>query len=844
LKYLDFDLEIGLGSGRKYPISVVHSPAGEAREIMRFPFSELMLENRLQALQITLLRSGGNRRHVLSLEEQAVQDFGRDLFAALFTGEVRSRYDVSQREAAGQDAGLRLKLRVQSPVLAVLPWEFLYDPRQAEYVCLSHHTPMIRYLELPQVIQPLTVTPPLRILGMVASPRDLAPLDVEREKQRMGKAIKDLYARDQVDLTWLEGQTWRDLQRVMRGGPWHVFHFIGHGGFDKTADEGLIALADEDGYTYRLHATELGRLLADHRSLRLVLLNSCEGARGSERDIFSSTATILMRRGIPAVLAMQYEITDQAAIEFARSFYEALADGLPVDAAVTEARKAISLAVANTVEWGTPVLYMRSPEGVLFQVARPSPKEPPATLEPIAAERLRQEELAAQHRREEAAREQQARWAEQFRRVQAAIGAGHWSDALHLLNQLRAEAPEYEREATESLLTQVQEAIQREQRLRELYQQAETHLRRAEWSPAVEVFQQVLAINPNYRDTARHLERAQNQVRYMELYAQGMEQCKARRWKEALATFQALQRLAGKYKDLKKQMAATQREIAREEAAPIPSVRQRAASLWSSVRPWVGNLWLWAGIFLLAVLGLFFVRANGPPVTFPTPTPTPTQVLTATPVPIVVPTSEPTSTPVPTPTATPTPASIPTSTPASIPTSTPASIPTSTSTSTHTPVSTPTPTPSFTPSTPSPTLSPTETPQPTPVPATPTLLPAPRLIEPANAGRAYPGKSALRWAPVGELGPDGYYVVEITFPHEEATWYDGGWVKESTWAVPNYFGWPHSSTGRYEWSVTVMQWTGNDAAGKPIGQPISPKSPTWSFYCPGSYPPPNMPSPP
>jgi hypothetical protein len=118
------------------------------------------------------------------------------------------------------------------------------------------------------------------------------------------------------------------------------------------------------------------------------------------------------------------------------------------------------------------------------------------------------------------------------------------------------------------------------------------------------------------------------------------------------------------------------------------------------------------------------------------------------------------------------------------------------------------------------------------------------LIEPANAGRAYPGKSALRWAPVGELGPDGYYVVEITFPHEEATWYDGGWVKESTWAVPNYFGWPHSSTGRYEWSVTVMQWTGNDADGKPIGQPISPQSPTWSFYCPGSYPPPNMPSPP
>ena len=38
----------------------------------------------------------------------------------------------------------------------------------------------------------------------------------------------------------------------------------------------------------RFDATRLGRLLADHASLRLVLLNSCEGARGSERDVFSS----------------------------------------------------------------------------------------------------------------------------------------------------------------------------------------------------------------------------------------------------------------------------------------------------------------------------------------------------------------------------------------------------------------------------------------------------------------------------------------------------------------------------------------------------------------------------
>lgn len=50
-----------------------------------------------------------------------------------------------------------------------------------------------------------------------------------------------------MDLQWLSGQTWRDLQRAMRRGPWHVFHFIGHGGFERNADEGFIPLADDAG---------------------------------------------------------------------------------------------------------------------------------------------------------------------------------------------------------------------------------------------------------------------------------------------------------------------------------------------------------------------------------------------------------------------------------------------------------------------------------------------------------------------------------------------------------------------------------------------------------------------
>jgi tetratricopeptide (TPR) repeat protein len=561
-EYLDFELEIGPGRGRQYPVAVIRSPAGEARETMRFPFGELALQNRLQALKLALLYSGGKRRQRPLPEEQAVQDFGRALFDALLTGEIRSRYDVSVERAAEQDKGLRLKLRIQPPGLAVLPWEFLYDPRQAEYVCLSRNTPVVRYIELPQAIQPLTVTPPLRILGMIASPRDpyLERLDTENEKQRVERAVKDLRVRGLVDLEWLPGQSWRELQRAMRGGPWHIFHFIGHGGFDPTTDEGLIVLADDNGLRDELRATELGRLLANHRSLRLALLNSCEGARGSELDIFSSTASILVRRGIPAVLAMQYEITDHAAIEFARAFYEALADGMPVDAAVAEARVAVSLAVTNTVEWRTPVLYMRAPDGRIFSVEALTPEE-------RAAEAARAE-AEARAKREEAERraleQRQAQLAALYEQATTQLAEQDWAGARELLAQIQEIEPGYRDVA--ALLDQAQAGQARAEQLAALLAQGAEYLGRGEWSQAAEAYRQALAIVPDHPEALARLAEAERQEQVATLFATAQGHMKAGRWSEAIAGFQAVLKLDPTHAEAARQLAAAQAQLERQQA--------------------------------------------------------------------------------------------------------------------------------------------------------------------------------------------------------------------------------------------------------------------------------------
>jgi acylphosphatase len=120
-------------------------------------------------------------------------------------------------------------------------------------------------------------------------------------------------------------------------------------------------------------ADKPGAILHDQRSLRLVVLNACEGARSDVHDPFSGTAQTLVRHGIPAVLAMQFEITDDAAINFTSGFYSSVAVGDPIDAALTYTRLRLFALQDDGVEWATPVLYLRATDGRIFDVAQTLP---------------------------------------------------------------------------------------------------------------------------------------------------------------------------------------------------------------------------------------------------------------------------------------------------------------------------------------------------------------------------------------------------------------------------------------------------------------------------------------
>ena len=328
------------------------------------PFSDMELENFL--LKIGRPRSG--TRRLESPETEAARAFGSRLYGAVFATDVGRQWARSVDAAERDNLGLRLRLRLsEAPELADLPWEYLYSPTSDDFVVLSSWTPVVRYISLDKGAPPLRVAPPLRMLAMVSSPTDYPPLDVEAEWARLDEAMGGVVEAGLVEIHRLENATLRDLQRAMRRTDFHLFHFIGHGGFDEQADDGVLLLETEEGRAREVSGRQLGTILDDARTVRVAVLNACEGARSSGNDPFAGVAQSLVARGIPAVVAMQFEISDRAAIVFAHEFYTAITDGLAVEGAVGEARRAI-FGSKSDVEWGTAVLYMRAEDGRLFDI--------------------------------------------------------------------------------------------------------------------------------------------------------------------------------------------------------------------------------------------------------------------------------------------------------------------------------------------------------------------------------------------------------------------------------------------------------------------------------------------
>jgi CHAT domain-containing protein len=95
------------------------------------------------------------------------------------------------------------------------------------------------------------------------------------------------------------------LRQRLRREEFHVFHFIGHGGYRPDWGDGVLAMEDRNGRSQEVTGEELGGLLSEYDAMRLAVLNACEGARSGASDPFAGMAQSLIQQGLPAVVAMQ-----------------------------------------------------------------------------------------------------------------------------------------------------------------------------------------------------------------------------------------------------------------------------------------------------------------------------------------------------------------------------------------------------------------------------------------------------------------------------------------------------------------------------------------------------------
>ncbi|QID19289.1 CHAT domain-containing protein [Nitrogeniibacter mangrovi] len=387
------------GAGR-YALAVPESPAG-ALDNAPLALDPAALE---QALWTDARPIAGSARRGASPDapparlpgDAAARQIGQALYAALSGTAAGQRLEDSLRSIDPQHGdGLRFVIdTTDAPDLACLPWEFLYHPRQDDFLFSDRLKPVVRWLDTDAPPPTLAVEPPLRMLMAVAAPADRPDLAIGEELAHLDAALAEL-ARDGIlETTRLEHTTLERLDAALLAHRPHVLHFIGHGDF--VGDDGVLVLESDTspGAADPIAGRRLAVLLRNYRdTLRLVFLNSCLGAATSRHDAFGGVAQSLIRRGIPAVVAMQFPIPDAAAVALSRHFYRYLAAGQPVDAALSSAR-AFLYARGYPVEWGAPALHMRAPDGRLFDLAAPRPgadaaappaPEPVGTTPPIPA---------------------------------------------------------------------------------------------------------------------------------------------------------------------------------------------------------------------------------------------------------------------------------------------------------------------------------------------------------------------------------------------------------------------------------------------------------------------------
>jgi len=552
IKYLDFEVNIDATDSGDFTIQI-DSLGGSVRSRFSDPFTADKRTIYQKTLETAVFRSLTPRMRSLgSPETNTMKDLGSTLFNQAIRDNLREFYYKCLGQAEQQGKGLRLRLAVD-PKLADLPWEFLCTSQDG-FLALDPRTPIVRYIELANPAVPLKVQLPLKLLVVIASPLNLVQLDTQAEKDRIATALEPLQEKGLVEVSYIEGpDTWARLIKTLRSNATHILHFIGHGAFDQESQEGVLAMEDENSQSQLVGSERMRILLQGKSNLRLAVLNACQGAVAAESEPLSSVAAAMVRSGVPAVVAMQFEVSDKAARTIGETFYQSLALNFPVDAALTEARRQIALLDKDSLEWATPVLYMQVADGQLFDIQS----------EESQAERSKPDTVSTN--------EVYGILDTLYQRGEQSFNERKWEDALKCFRAVAVQKPDYkevtiriselERILGTSPAVAVQAAgqpsattsktsqVDLSARAADTYRAAQVAEAAGEWEEAAKLYQGAMFFVPNYKDAQQRLAFCQRRKQCTELYEQAKQQYAGKQYAQVQDTLRQLNSIEPLWED-------------------------------------------------------------------------------------------------------------------------------------------------------------------------------------------------------------------------------------------------------------------------------------------------------
>ena len=353
LVYENFDLRIlTQDADGRYRIQVTHNPEGmETYDDVKqtFPLDDYDFADLVDYL-----------RDLVAQGEDA-KKLGQMMRDLLFPGRVDDIFFANMNSMRRQGKGLRIRLRIDPPELSKLPWEYVYGGDDFGFFALDPRTPLVRYVARPFQTSTLSVPNPMKVLLAISAPSDQAALSVDEEERRVRSWLSVMG--DRVELRVVRKATPQRIQAALSDSP-HIFHFIGHGEFSQGV--GKLVFENDFGMS-EVRDSEQLKVMLRGRDVKVVILNACKSAAGDAHAAFAGVAPALVQADIPAVIAMQFNVPDKTALGFTQDLYRYLMSGYPLDQAVTEMRSGAFNNANDKYYWGIPILYMRSPDGRLWE---------------------------------------------------------------------------------------------------------------------------------------------------------------------------------------------------------------------------------------------------------------------------------------------------------------------------------------------------------------------------------------------------------------------------------------------------------------------------------------------